>query len=354
MKILHCADFHITCLHKLLGEDNAFNRAKLVLDSLHEVIWEEEPDVVVIIGDIFNSDEPDSDELFLFNEWLFPILEEGIDVLIIPGNHDSWAKGGKTGVDFIRPMGEHLSNLYIALRGVKVVNIRDVAFIMWPWGILPSREDRTLFLGRNEKRPKKRIGLLHTALKNSRISGDGRILKKGFSVVNAKKTLDFLNLSYLLLGDIHEYQTFCKNKVIYSGALYQTKFGEGENKGVVVIDTDKMTHRFVELTGVPKLREIDRLKDINAYDFFKFKATSKEKAVNILSKKLPPNVVKVEHVLKRQKKEEIEEASSKLGLEISLVPIIVKILKKQGVEDIRGAIKYLASLAESKEDFVLP
>lgn len=352
MKILHCADFHITCLKKLLGEENAFDRAQKALYSLSRIIWSENPDVITIVGDIFNSDDPDSDELFLFNQWLFPILEEGITVLIVPGNHDSWAKGGKTAIDFTLPMDESLDNLYIALREPKLAIIKDVAFIMWPWGINPSKEDKALL--NRSKIPKLKIGLMHTALKNSVISKDGRVLKKGFNPNNAKITLEMFKLSYLLLGDIHEYQTFFNDRVIYSGSLYQTKFSESINKGVVIIDTDTLTHKFVRVLDVPKLFEIEDLSKVTKNDFFKLRAPSKEDTVRMLNSKLPENVVRIEHAIKRQSIERLDESSTKLNFEISLIPIFVKILHKQGVKDIKGAMKYLISLAETKADFTLP
>ena len=353
MKILHCADFHITCLKKLLGEDNAYDRAQKALYALSHVVWEENPDVIVILGDIFDDDYPNSDEIFLFNQFLLPILEEGINVLIIPGNHDSESKGGKTAIDFLFPFDESLENFHVALREPKIVCIKGVAFIMWPWGILPKREDRLLFTQSGGRYPKKRIGLLHTPLKDSKISEDGRRLRKGFSITTAKETLKVFNLSYLLLGDIHEYQVFY-DRIIYSGSLYQTKFDASPTKGVVLIDTDWDTQRFIPIDGVPLLKTISSPNKINDSDFFKFNTDSKEETLKLLSKDFPPNVVKIEHSLKRQKQEDIVESNSKVGLKIHLVPILTRILHKQGVKDIRGAMKYLISMADSKEDFILP
>lgn len=354
MKILHCADLHITCLKKMLGEDNAYDRAQKALYALSHIVWEEKPDVIVIIGDIFDDNDPDSDELFLFSQFLLPILEENIIVIVIPGNHDSLSEGGRSAIDFLRPMDEAIENLHVALREPRVVNVRDVAFIMWPWGILPKREDKLLFSIGNDKKPKKRIGLMHTTLANSKISYDGRRVKKGFSVSVANKTLEIFNLCYLLLGDIHEYQTFGRGKIIYSGALYQTKFNESKDKGVILIDTDYRTSRFIRIEGVPKLETVKSVNKVNDFDFFKFSVGSKESALKALDRKLPENVVKVEHSLKRQKHEQLVESGSKLGLKISLIPILIKILKKHQVKDVRGAMKYLISLAESKDDLILP
>jgi DNA repair exonuclease SbcCD nuclease subunit len=337
----------------MLGDDNAYDRTQKALYSLSHIVWEEKPDVVVLLGDMFDNDDPDSDELFLFNQFLLPIIEENIEVIIIPGNHDSWSKGGKTALDFLYPIAEAVDNLHIALREPKVVNIKDISFIMWPWGIFPKKEDKLLFM-HNQKRPKKRIGLMHTALAQSKISSDGRRLRKGFSIATAKKTLEVFNLCYLLLGDIHEYQTFVKDKIIYSGSLYQTKFSESENKGVVLINTDFSTSRFIQIEETPKLKTVSKLKDINDYDFFKLSVGSKESALKILNKVLPENVVSIEHSLKRQKQEQLLESKNKIGLKVSLIPIMIKILEKQGVKDIRGAMEYMISMSESKGDFILP
>lgn len=354
MKILHCADLHITCLNRMLGDDNAYDRAQKALYSLSHIIWEENPDVVVIIGDIYDSDTPDSDEEFLFNQFLLPILEEGITVILSPGNHDSLSEGGKTALDPFHPMAESIENLHVVLREPEVINHRDVAFIVWPWGVFPKKSDRLLFTLGNGKRPKKRIGLMHTPLVSSKISYDGRKLRKGFSLVAARKTLEVFNLCYLLLGDIHEYQTFHRDKIIYCGSPYQTKFNESEEKGVVLINTDFNSHRFIEIDGVPKLKTVFNLKTINGFDFFKFAVGSKETALKALNKKLPDNVVSIEHQLKKKKEENVRESGNKLGLEVSLIPILIKILRKQGVKDVRGAMKYLIRMAESRNDLMLP
>ncbi len=346
MRILHTADYHITCLKKLLGEENAYNRADKALNNLLYIVASEKPDVITITGDIFDNSNPYPDEIFLFNKFLFPLIESGIHIIILPGNHDSWNEGGKTALDFLYPV-KSFKNFHLILRESRVVSIEDTDFICWPWGVYPEKENLLLF-----SRNKKRIGLMHVPLLGSIISSTKATLKKGYSLDTVNETLSQFRLDYLLLGDIHEYQVF-DDRIIYSGALYQTKFNESENKGVVLIDTNKHSKTFILIDEVPLLKSVNSIGKVTSCNFYKLHTDSKESAIKNLNRLLPSNIVKIEHRL-QLKKEEVKESNRRIGVKVSIIPILIEILKKDNVKDVVSAMRYLSDLAESKEDFLLP
>jgi hypothetical protein len=68
---------------------------------------------------------------------------------------------------------------------------------------------------------------------------------------------------------------------------------------------------------------------------------------------LPSNVVKIKLPtvkIERDKKNEVK----KIRVKFSLIPIITQVLQNQKVEDIKGALLYLMSLLDSKDDLTLP
>lgn len=87
MKFIHTADWHLGKLVQgvYMTEDQRF-----VLDQLLQVIEHEKPDAVIIAGDLYDRAVPPTDAVDLLDHILGRIvLEWGIPVLAISGNHDS-------------------------------------------------------------------------------------------------------------------------------------------------------------------------------------------------------------------------------------------------------------------------
>src|SRR5699024_5056905 len=92
MKILHTADWHIG--RRLNGTDLLSDQMH-VLDQLIEYIKNEEIDLCVIAGDVFDRSNPSQAALELVNEYLYRInIGLGVPVLAISGNHDSRSRLG--------------------------------------------------------------------------------------------------------------------------------------------------------------------------------------------------------------------------------------------------------------------
>ena len=60
---------------------------------------------------------------------------------------------------------------------------------------------------------------------------------------NLMRQSTFNNFAMVMLGDIHEYQTFRDDETIaYAGSLIQQNFGESIDKGYLMWDTEDCTH----------------------------------------------------------------------------------------------------------------
>lgn len=87
MKIFHTADWHLGKLVQgvYMTEDQSF-----ILDRFIEVVKREQPDCIIVAGDIYDRAVPPTEAVQLFDRVLNEIiLDLQIPVLAIAGNHDS-------------------------------------------------------------------------------------------------------------------------------------------------------------------------------------------------------------------------------------------------------------------------
>ena len=87
MKILHTADWH---LGKKLESFSRHEEQVLVLDEICDITERENPDVVIIAGDLFDAFTPSNDSSELFFKTCKRLANNGLRAVIaIAGNHDS-------------------------------------------------------------------------------------------------------------------------------------------------------------------------------------------------------------------------------------------------------------------------
>ncbi len=87
MKILHTSDWH---LGKKLEGLKRIEEQKKFIDTLEMIVREEDPKVILIAGDIFDTPNPSSEAESLFFDSLKKLSGSGKRaIVIIPGNHDS-------------------------------------------------------------------------------------------------------------------------------------------------------------------------------------------------------------------------------------------------------------------------
>lgn len=87
MKILHTSDWH---LGKKLEGAKRIEEQKLFIDTLEKIVTDENPKLILIAGDIFDTPSPSSEAEKLFFDAMKKISNFGKRaIVIIPGNHDS-------------------------------------------------------------------------------------------------------------------------------------------------------------------------------------------------------------------------------------------------------------------------
>lgn len=131
MKIIHLSDLH---LGKRVHEFSMLDDQRYILKQILEHVAEEHPDVVILAGDIYDKPVPPAEAVQLFDQFLCGLAEQGVEVMIISGNHDSAERiafGGK----LMEHSGVHVSPVYDG--DVKPVELEDaygiVQFFLLPF-----------------------------------------------------------------------------------------------------------------------------------------------------------------------------------------------------------------------------
>jgi len=104
MRILHTADWHIG---RTFHGHATLDALAQVLGALAATVRDQEVDVVIAAGDIFDSAVPSGDAFNLLQQTLIAIREAGAEIVLISGNHDSAARLGFA-APFARLAGIHL------------------------------------------------------------------------------------------------------------------------------------------------------------------------------------------------------------------------------------------------------
>lgn len=98
MKLLHTSDWHVG---KVLKGRSRLDEQKLALAQVVEVANEEQPDLIVIAGDLYDTASPTADATRLVTRALSALRKTGADVVAIGGNHDNGPA-----LDALRPWAE--------------------------------------------------------------------------------------------------------------------------------------------------------------------------------------------------------------------------------------------------------
>lgn len=91
MRILHTSDWHIG---RTFHGHSTLDALRGVLEALTEQVRENEVDVVIVAGDVFDSATPAAACYSLLSDALRALADTGAQVIVTSGNHDSAARLG--------------------------------------------------------------------------------------------------------------------------------------------------------------------------------------------------------------------------------------------------------------------
>ena len=251
MRFLHTADWH---LGKLFGQRYMTEDQRYVLEELIALAVDEDVQAVVIAGDVYDRAVPPAEAVALFDEVLARLVEKGIAVLYIAGNHDSAAR-----LDFGR---ELLAASGVYLRGCvrgedAPVVLEDAAGPVY-FSLLPfatpaevrvafqvTREEPLDFdaaMARQVQAARAQIpdgcrsvAVAHAFLAGGCSASSERPLSVGGT--DQVRPAHFLPYCYTALGHLHGPQRAGAEKIRYAGSLLKYSFDEAaQKKGALVVD----------------------------------------------------------------------------------------------------------------------
>lgn len=270
MKFIHLSDLH---LGKRVFDFNLLEDQEYILEEILKVIDSEEPDAVIIAGDIYDRSVPSTEAVELLDEFLFQLSGRDLQVLLISGNHDSPERLAFAS-RLIAPTGIHLSPVYSGVIEPIVltdefgpVNVYLLPFVkpahvrrFFPGEKIESYNDalRIAVQALNVDRSKRNVLVTHQFITGAARSDSEEISVGGTDNIDASV---FEGFDYVALGHIHAPQNIGSERIRYCGTPLKYSFSEAKHeKSVTVInmgEKDSLLVRTVPLHPLRDLREIE-------------------------------------------------------------------------------------------------
>jgi exonuclease SbcD len=261
MKAVFAADIHLEAGRDLgvadYGPGSRFDDQVAVLDRIADLAIVEECGVVAVVGDVFHRATPLPQSMIAFQSFVNRLLDAGIRVVVILGNHDVKSAALPTALDLWRSHGD-----MTLASSPRLIPVDDVVFACLPWtpmSVLVAQEGRSLALRDTA------TDLLIQAIGQLRLAADsqypehipillahwavsGSSLPNGLPVDQLSEPvipwidIDTLGWRLCALGHIHEAQLIAEGladtPIFYTGSAAVTTLGEiGSQHGVWLWDS---------------------------------------------------------------------------------------------------------------------
>ena len=279
MKLFHISDLHI-------GKHlNTYNLKELQQDILHQIVCivkEQQPDVVLVAGDIYDKSIPSSEAFDVFDSFLneYALENPNIPILIIAGNHDD-ASRLNFGSAFFSSHNIHISTLppQSEEEYLKKITLQDeygdVNFYLLPftrpsmirkWNpdLTNYNDALSVLIDREHIDTSVRNVLLsHQFFVNgdySPMRSESELNYKSVGGLDSIETSIVDAFDYVALGHIHGNQPVGKDCIRYSGTPIKYSLSEiNQTKGIQVVELNEkgnILYSFIELESNPKIRYI--------------------------------------------------------------------------------------------------
>lgn len=246
MKFIHLSDLH---LGKSVNGFSLIEDQRYILIKILNVIDEEEPDGVLIAGDVYDKSIPSVEAVKLFDDFLGRLAKRGLQVFIISGNHDS-PERLSFAAGLIGQSGIHISPVYNGeVRAISLtdeygqVNVYMLPFIkpihvrnIFPDEDIESYTDgiRTAISHMDIDEKQRNIILTHQFVTGAQCAGSEEISVGGSDNVSAHV---FDRFDYVALGHIHKAQQVGEKRIRYCGTPLKYSFSEAKHyKSVSIVE----------------------------------------------------------------------------------------------------------------------
>ncbi len=320
MKFIHLSDLH---LGKRVNGFSMIPDQRYILEEIERIIEEEDPEAILIAGDIYDKPIPSVEAMGLFDDLLKKLAAQHRQVCIISGNHDS-PERLSFAADLIGPSGIHIAPVYDGT--VHPVSLQDgygtVDIYMLPFikpahvrGIF-SEEDidsytaavRTAIAHMDIQADRRNILVTHQFVTGAARSESEEIVVGGADNVDASV---FDPFEYVALGHIHGPQQVGREGIRYCGTPLKYSFSEaGHRKSVTVLELGKKGDLTIRTRKLHPLRDLRKLRGTYAQltdkrdyegtavdDYIHITLTDEEDVFDAIGKLrvIYPNLMKLEY-----------------------------------------------------------
>ena len=269
MKFLHLADLH---LGKRVNGFSMLEDQAHILRQILAILDDEQPDGVLIAGDVYDKSVPSVEAVGLLDGFLTELRARGVPVLLISGNHDSperLAFGGRV----MDSCGIHISPVYDgALAPVTLhdefgpVHVWLLPFVKpahvrrwFPDADIESYTDAVAeaVAHMDIDTAARNVLVTHQFVTGGTRSGSEELSVGGTDNVDSGV---FAPFDYVALGHLHGAQHIGRETIRYAGSPLKYSFSEArQHKSVTVVtlgEKGDVQVRTAALTPLRELREI--------------------------------------------------------------------------------------------------
>lgn len=323
MKVLHLADLH---LGKILQEQSFLEDQKYMLKNIIKKIEEENIEIILISGDIYDRSIPTTEAVDLLDEFLNTLIKQmKKKVFIISGNHDSKERLG-FGNKIFEDEGLYISSKYDGK--IKKVELQDeygkfniymLPFVK-PIEVKKYFEDEQFGYDEMIKKiiEKEEINIKerNIILTHQFVTSRGENVERTESEVLSLGGTDNVDISnydkfdYVAIGHVHRPQRIGRETARYAGTILKYSFSEVNHKKTMPIlnfkEKGNIDIKLEELNPLRDMREIkgpieellkkENYEGTNTDDYIRAIITNEEPLYDAIGqiRNIYPNVLKLE------------------------------------------------------------
>ena len=269
MKFLHLADLH---LGKRVNGFSMLEDQAHILRQILAILDDEQPDGVLIAGDVYDKSVPSVEAVGLLDGFLTELRARGVPVLLISGNHDSperLAFGGRV----MDSCGIHISPVYDGALAPVTLHDEFGPVHVWLLPFVKPAHVRRWFPDADIESytdamaeavahmdidtAARNVLVTHQFVTGGTRSGSEELSVGGTDNVDSGV---FAPFDYVALGHLHGAQHIGRETIRYAGSPLKYSFSEArQHKSVTVVTLGAkgdVQVRTVALTPLRELREI--------------------------------------------------------------------------------------------------
>lgn len=270
MKLMHLSDLH---LGKRLNEFSLLEDQDFILSQILNIAREQQPDALLIAGDVYDKAVPSAEAVRLFDDFLYQLAERKLPVFIISGNHDCPERIA-FGSRLLDASGIHLSPVYSGQ--VEPITLTDEFGPVHFW-LLPFLKPIHVRRFYPEEPTDTYSQALSTAVSHLKLNTADRnvLITHQFVTGSARSDSEELSVGgadhvdagvfeafdYVALGHLHRPQSCGSEKLRYCGTPLKYSFSEArDEKSVTIAELREKGSLTLHTVPLKPLRELVELK----------------------------------------------------------------------------------------------